>query len=91
MVCEQKVAMEVVCTNIDNHQLLESSPWCWYWLPLSHSLPLRSTKRLTCITAPLNNVFSPLNTLPTLVQYTRLCLTAANFDPLLHKLQWSHQ
>ncbi|MPC52242.1 hypothetical protein E2C01_046104 [Portunus trituberculatus] len=25
-----------------------------------------------------------------LVQYARLCLTAANFDPLLHKLQWSY-
>ncbi|MPC14141.1 hypothetical protein E2C01_006898 [Portunus trituberculatus] len=31
-----------------------------------------------------------LNMLPALVQYARLCLTAANFDPLLHKLLWSY-
>ncbi|MPC60903.1 hypothetical protein E2C01_054964 [Portunus trituberculatus] len=43
---------EVALTLLKN---LGSSSWCWYWLPLSHSLSLRSTKRLTCISAPLNN------------------------------------
>ena len=33
LVCEQEVAMEVVCTNIDNNLLLESGPGASLYRP----------------------------------------------------------